>query len=140
MMQAALQGPEARHPGILGWALRRTPARCMGAAIFRSGHPTLTYPTMRRRLCAPMEEYIRGKGGEVCTGVRLQRIELDGCGSVAGFRLSDGSLATADLYVSAMPGAAACRGVVLAGPSRQGQGHLARVCEGRQANDVISTR
>jgi phytoene dehydrogenase-like protein len=87
-----------------------------------------------------MEEYIRGKGGEVRTGVRLQRIELDGCGSVAGFRLSDGSLATADLYVSAMPGAAACRGVVLAGPSRQGQGHLARVCEGRQANDVISTR
>lgn len=140
VMQAAVQGPEARHPGILGWALRRTPARCMGAAIFRSGHPTLTYPTMRRRLCAPMEEYIRGKGGEVRTGVRLQRIELDGCGSVAGFRLSDGSLATADLYVSAMPGAAACRGVVLAGPSRQGQGHLARVCEGRQANDVISTR
>ena len=53
-----------------------------------------------------MAEYVRGKGGEVRTGVRLQRIELDSSSRVAGFRLSDGSLETADLYVSAMPGAA----------------------------------
>ena len=51
-----------------------------------------------------MAEYVRGKGGEVRTGVRLQRIELDSASRVAGFRLSDGSLETADLYVSAMPG------------------------------------
>ncbi|KAK9819380.1 hypothetical protein WJX81_003694 [Elliptochloris bilobata] len=55
------------------------------------------------RLCAPMAEYMKAKGGEVRTGARLQRIELDSGGRVAGFRLSDGSLATADLYVSAMP-------------------------------------
>lgn len=41
VMQAAVQGPEARHPGILGWAQRRTPVRCMGAAIFISVCPTL---------------------------------------------------------------------------------------------------
>ena len=67
-----------------------------------------------------MEEYICGKGGEVRTGVRLQRIELEGDGSVAGFRLSDGSLATADLYVSAMPGAAARRRLLCTVPSCQG--------------------
>lgn len=54
-----------------------------------------------------MAEYVRGKGGVVRTGVRLQHIELNSSSRVAGFRLSDGSLETADLYVSAMPGAAA---------------------------------
>ena len=54
-----------------------------------------------------MAEYVQAKGGRVRTGVRLQRIELDSSSRVAGFRLSDGSLETADLYVSAMPGAAA---------------------------------
>ncbi len=54
-----------------------------------------------------MAEYVQAKGGQVRTGVRLQRIELDSSSHVAGFRLSDGSLETADLYVSAMPGAAA---------------------------------
>ena len=54
-----------------------------------------------------MVEYVKAKGGEVRTGVRLQRIELESGGRVAGYRLSDGSLETADLYVSAMPGVAA---------------------------------
>ena len=54
-----------------------------------------------------MVDYVKAKGGEVRTGVRLQRIELDSGGRVAGYRLSDGSLETADLYVSAMPGMAA---------------------------------
>ena len=54
-----------------------------------------------------MVEYVKAKGGEVRMGARLQRIELDSGGRVAGYRLSDGSLETADLYVSAMPGVVA---------------------------------
>ena len=50
----------------------------------------------------------QGRGGAHAAS-RLQRIELDSASRVAGFRLSDGSLETADLYVSAMPGAAAAQ-------------------------------
>ena len=60
------------------------------------------------RLCQPMVEHIESKGGEVHLESPLREIELNGDGSVAGFRI--GGVAgkepytlTADAYVSAMP-------------------------------------
>ena len=60
------------------------------------------------RLCQPMVEHIESKGGEVHLESPLREIELNGDGSVAGFRIGGVSgkepyTLTADAYVSAMP-------------------------------------
>ena len=57
------------------------------------------------RLCAPMVDYFRGRGGELRLNSRLQSIQLSEEGLVDGFRLTDGTTVRGDLYVSAMPGA-----------------------------------
>ncbi|KOO24306.1 phytoene desaturase [Chrysochromulina tobinii] len=56
------------------------------------------------RLCAPMKAHIEARGGEVRTNAPVAEIltrEEDG--SVQGLRMQDGSIVTADIYVSAMP-------------------------------------
>lgn len=58
------------------------------------------------RMCQPMADYFLARGGEVRVNSRLQRIELNGDGSVSAFRLADGTTVQGDLYVSAMPGTA----------------------------------
>ena len=56
------------------------------------------------RLCEPLVEYFRARGGEMRLNSRLQSIQLDEEGLVDGFRLTDGTTVRGDLYVSAMPG------------------------------------
>ena len=56
------------------------------------------------RLCQPIVDVFRGRGGEVRFNARVRGFELDDDGLVEGFRLTDGSLVTGDAYVSAMPG------------------------------------
>jgi len=60
------------------------------------------------RLCQPMVEHIESKGGEVHLESPLREIELNGDGSVAGFRIGgvggkEPYTLTADAYVSALP-------------------------------------
>jgi len=55
------------------------------------------------RLCAPMVEHIRARGGEVHCGMPVTRIELNEDSSVKALHFADGSTATADTYISAMP-------------------------------------
>ncbi|MEB3240914.1 MAG: 15-cis-phytoene desaturase [Synechococcus sp.] len=60
------------------------------------------------RLCQPMVEHIEARGGEVHLEAPLREIELNGDGSVAGFRIGgvggkEGYTLTADAYVSALP-------------------------------------
>lgn len=56
------------------------------------------------RLCQPMVDYVTARGGEVRLKAGLQKILLNHDNTVAGFRLLNGETATADLYMSAMPG------------------------------------
>jgi 15-cis-phytoene desaturase len=61
-----------------------------------------------QRLCEPIVEWIRERGGEVHLNSPLRRIELTGDGSVSGFRLAgvqgqEPRLLQADAYVSALP-------------------------------------
>ena len=51
-----------------------------------------------------MVDYFVGRGGQLRTKSRLQRVLLGSGGDVEGFQLADGSTVTGDLYVSAMPG------------------------------------
>jgi 15-cis-phytoene desaturase len=55
------------------------------------------------RLCEPMKQHIEKSGGEVKTGSPLEEIMTNEDGSVAGLKMRDGSIVTADVYVSAMP-------------------------------------
>ncbi|MEB3176914.1 MAG: 15-cis-phytoene desaturase [Synechococcus sp.] len=60
------------------------------------------------RLCQPIVEHIEARGGEVHLEAPLREIELNGDGSVAGFRIGgvngkEGYTLTADAYVSALP-------------------------------------
>ena len=60
------------------------------------------------RLCQPMVEHIEARGGEVHLEAPLREIELNGDGSVAGFRIGgvggkEGYTLKADAYVSALP-------------------------------------
>lgn len=56
------------------------------------------------RLCAPMAEHItKVGGGEVRVDAPMQEILLAEDGSVAGIKMRDGEILTADHYVSAMP-------------------------------------
>jgi 15-cis-phytoene desaturase len=60
-----------------------------------------------QRLCEPIVEYVRARGGEVVLGRRLKSIALQQDGSVAAFRIGghdDGVQdVVADAYVSALP-------------------------------------
>lgn len=56
------------------------------------------------RLCQPIVESFSSRGGSVRLDARVRAFELNDDGDVAGFRLTDGSLVTGDVYVSAMPG------------------------------------
>ncbi len=49
-------------------------------------------------------DYFVGRGGQLRTKSRLQKVLLGSGGDVEGFQLADGSTVTGDLYVSAMPG------------------------------------
>ena len=51
-----------------------------------------------------MVDYFVGRGGQLRTKSRLQKVLLGSGGDVEGFQLADGSTVTGDLYVSAMPG------------------------------------
>ena len=56
------------------------------------------------RLCAPMKAHIEARGGEVRTSAPVAEIlTREDDGSVQGLRMQDGSIVTADIYVSAMP-------------------------------------
>eukprot|EP00927_Polykrikos_kofoidii_P054442 TRINITY_DN48855_c0_g1_i1.p1 TRINITY_DN48855_c0_g1~~TRINITY_DN48855_c0_g1_i1.p1 ORF type:complete len:681 (-),score=119.70 TRINITY_DN48855_c0_g1_i1:354-2396(-) len=55
------------------------------------------------RLCAPMADYIKDKGGEVRTGEALDRFELETDGSVKQLVLRSGEKVVADEYISAVP-------------------------------------
>merc|ERR1711920_597121 len=55
------------------------------------------------RLCEPMKKSIEARGGEVRLNAPLQEIVTDADGAIEGLRLRDGSLITADEYVSAVP-------------------------------------
>ena len=55
------------------------------------------------RLCAPMAEHIKARGGRIVTGAPISAIETDAKGAVSSLRLADGSMVEADTYVSAMP-------------------------------------
>ena len=58
------------------------------------------------RLCQPMVDHFTAAGGELRMGARLKSIDLDSDGSVSGLTLVGGERVEADLYISAMPGAA----------------------------------
>jgi len=56
------------------------------------------------RLCQPMVEHIRERGGEVLTGSPIRSIELNDDGeTIKCLKLDGGKEVTADFYVSAMP-------------------------------------
>jgi len=55
------------------------------------------------RLCAPMRAHIESRGGEVRLNSPVREILTNEDGSVAGLEMRDGSVVTADTYVSAMP-------------------------------------
>merc|ERR1719311_800901 len=55
------------------------------------------------RLCAPMTAHIEARGGEVRTNAPLQEFVVDDDGAIQGLKMRDGSLITADEYVSAVP-------------------------------------
>mmetsp|Transcript_14460 Transcript_14460/g.30555 ORF Transcript_14460/g.30555 Transcript_14460/m.30555 type:complete len:624 (+) Transcript_14460:23-1894(+) len=55
------------------------------------------------RLCAPMAKYVEARGGEVRLNALLDAIVTDDDGEIQGLKLRDGSMITADEYVSALP-------------------------------------
>ncbi|KAL3639677.1 hypothetical protein CASFOL_014645 [Castilleja foliolosa] len=55
------------------------------------------------RLCMPVVEHIRSRGGEVRLNSRIQKIELNEDKSVKSFVLNDGSVIKGDVYVFATP-------------------------------------
>merc|ERR1719238_1808907 len=55
------------------------------------------------RLCAPMMEHIKARGGEVRLSSPVKEILTNDDGSCAGLLMRDGETITADMYVSAMP-------------------------------------
>ncbi len=61
-----------------------------------------------QRLCQPIVDYVRARGGEVHLEAPLRTIELSADGSVSGFRIGgikgqESRTITADAYVSALP-------------------------------------
>nr|AOV86213.1 phytoene desaturase 1 [Zoysia japonica] len=55
------------------------------------------------RLCMPIVDHIRSRGGEVRLNSRIKKIELNPDGTVKHFALSDGTQITGDAYVFAAP-------------------------------------
>jgi len=55
------------------------------------------------RLCQPMVEHVRARGGDVETGKAVSSIELNEDLTVKCLHFADGSEVVADMYVSAMP-------------------------------------
>ncbi|KAL3618181.1 hypothetical protein CASFOL_038502 [Castilleja foliolosa] len=55
------------------------------------------------RLCMPVVEHIRSRGGEVRLNSRIQKIELNEDKSINSFILNDGSVIKGDAYVFATP-------------------------------------
>jgi 15-cis-phytoene desaturase len=56
------------------------------------------------RLFAPLREYLQSRGAEFVFDAKVKGVEYDERdNAVTGFRMDDGSLLTADKYVSAMP-------------------------------------
>jgi 15-cis-phytoene desaturase len=56
------------------------------------------------RLCMPIVDHIRSRGGDVRLNSRIKKIELNPDGTVKHFALSDGTQITGDAYVFATPG------------------------------------
>ncbi|GJN30491.1 hypothetical protein PR202_gb18800 [Eleusine coracana subsp. coracana] len=55
------------------------------------------------RLCMPIVDHIRSRGGEVRLNSRIKKIELNPDGTVKHFALTDGTQITGDAYVFAAP-------------------------------------
>jgi len=55
------------------------------------------------RLCEPLKRYIEARGGEVRLNAPLKEIMTAEDGTVSGLQMRDGSVVTADEYVSALP-------------------------------------
>lgn len=56
------------------------------------------------RLCKPIVDHVTARGGQVITGKPVQSIEVNGADhSIRCIKFADGTEATADVYVSAMP-------------------------------------
>lgn len=55
------------------------------------------------RLCEPMVEYVKSRGGDVTMNKRVQEIVLNPDGTVKNLLMVDGSTVEADLYVSSAP-------------------------------------
>ena len=94
-------GPDEISSTVVLTALNRFLQERDGSRMaFLDGNPP-------QRLCAPLVEYIRAKGGEVIMERALRAIELHEDGSVAAFRMGgrgDGDpQVKADAYVSALP-------------------------------------
>ena len=94
--------PDEISATILLTALNRFLQEKNGSKMaFLDGSPT-------ERLCQPMVDYIRERGGEVRLNAPLKEILLNEDGSVKGFLLrglngAEDEIFTADVYVSAMP-------------------------------------
>jgi 15-cis-phytoene desaturase len=56
------------------------------------------------RLFRPLIEWLRGRGADIQYGAKVSQVLYDSTlNKVSGFALEDGSIATGDIYVSAMP-------------------------------------
>uniref|UniRef100_A0A7S0LUK6 Amine oxidase n=1 Tax=Coccolithus braarudii TaxID=221442 RepID=A0A7S0LUK6_9EUKA len=55
------------------------------------------------RLCEPMKRHVEARGGEVRLEAPLQEILTSEDGEIEGLKMRDGSVITADEYVSALP-------------------------------------
>jgi len=55
------------------------------------------------RLCAPMVDHIKARGGEVRLNAPVAEMKTNDDGTVAGFLMRDGTTVVADEYVSAVP-------------------------------------
>ncbi len=94
--------PDEISATILLTALNRFLQEKNGSKMaFLDGSPT-------ERLCQPMVDYVRERGGEVRLNAPLKEILLNEDGSVKGFLLrglngAEDEIFTADVYVSAMP-------------------------------------
>jgi 15-cis-phytoene desaturase len=94
-------GPDEISSTVVLTALNRFLQERDGSRMaFLDGNPP-------QRLCAPLVEYIRARGGEVIMKRALRAIELHQDGSVAAFRMGGSgegeAQVKADVYVSALP-------------------------------------
>ena len=89
--------PDKLSMTVVLTAINRFLRETAGSRVaFLDGPPTT-------RLCEPMAEHFRKRGGDVKLGQRLKKIVLDDAGNVAGLEMVGGEVVTADCYVSAMP-------------------------------------